>query len=133
MLRSLLFCNNTSGATASMTVAIAPDYIEESFIPNGGWTSSDCVPTVTGGTSPYTYTWSRVGGGSSAISLAYTPTTKDMAFFASGTNQRYYAMFKCLVTDSSGTPKTAEGYVEIAVGSMRSMKAPMSYSRKFAA
>jgi hypothetical protein len=116
MLRSLLFCNNTSGATASMTVAIAPDYIEESFIPNGGWTSSDCVPTVTGGTSPYTYTWSRVGGGSSAISLAYTPTTKDMAFFASGTNQRYYAMFKCLVTDSSGTPKTAEGYVEIAVG-----------------
>lgn len=116
MLRSLLFCNNTSGATATMTVALAPDYIEESFIPNGGFTTGDVVPTVTGGTSPYTYAWSRVGGGSSAISLAYAPTTKDMAFFASGTNQRYYAMFKCLVTDSSSPAKTAEGYVDIALG-----------------
>lgn len=116
MLRSLLFCNNTSGATATMTVALAPSSIEESFIPNGGWTSSDVVPTVTGGTSPYTYTWSRLGGGASAISLAYAPTTKDMAFYASGTNRRYYAVFKCLVTDSSSPAKVAEAYVNIAIG-----------------
>lgn len=116
MLRALLFRNNTSGAVASMTVSLSPDYIEESYIPNGGWTSSNVVPTVSGGTSPYTYTWSRVGGGSSAISLAYAPNTKDMAFYASGTNQRYYAMFKCLVTDSSSPAKTAEGFVDIAIG-----------------
>lgn len=116
MLRNLLFCNNTSGATAAMTLAIAPDYIEESFLPNGAWTSADCVPTVTGGTSPYTYLWSRLGGGASAVSLAYTPTTKDMAFSATGTNQRYYVTFKCVATDSSSPAKTAENYVTLAIG-----------------
>jgi hypothetical protein len=99
-----------------MTLAIVPDYIEESFIPNGAWTSSDCVPTVTGGTSPYTYVWSRLGGGASAVSLAYAPSTKDMAFSATGTDQRFYVTFKCVATDSSGTPKTAENYVTLAIG-----------------
>lgn len=116
MLRSLLFGNNTSGATATMTVAIVPDYIEESFLPNGAWTSSDCVPTVTGGTSPYTYLWSRLGGGGSAVSLAYAPSTKDMAFSATGTNQRYYVTFKCVATDSSSPANVAESYVNLAIG-----------------
>lgn len=116
MLRSLLFGNNISGATPTMTLAIAPDYIEESFLPNGAWTSDNVVPTVTGGTSPYTYLWSRLGGGASAVSLAYAPSTKDMAFSATGTDQRYYVTFKCVATDSSGTPKTAENYVTLAIG-----------------
>lgn len=115
MLRNLLF-GNSFGATATMTVAIGPDYIEQSFLPNGAWTSEDCVPTVTGGTGPYTYLWSRLGGGGSAISLAYDPTTKDMAFSATGTNQRYYVTFKCVVTDSSSPAKTAENYVTLAIG-----------------
>lgn len=115
MLRSLLFGNN-SGASPSMTVTLAPDYIEESFIPNGGWTSGTVVPSVSGGTAPYTYVWSRTGG-SGAVSLAYAPTTKDMAFNASGTNQRYLSYFRCTVTDSSGTPKVAVSeFLTIAIG-----------------
>ena len=74
------------------------------------------TPTVTGGTSPYTYVWSRLGGGASAVSLAYAPSTKDMAFSATGTDQRFYVTFKCVATDSSGTPKTAENYVTLAIG-----------------
>lgn len=115
MLRSLLFRNNTSAATATMTVTLAPSYIESSYLPNGAWTSDPVVPTVSGGTSPYTYLWSRVFG-SSAISLAYSPSTKDMAFNASGTNQRYYAQFQCLATDSSSPAKTATANVNIAIG-----------------
>jgi len=116
MLRSLLFGNNTGGAVATMTVALAPDYIEESFIPNGAWTSDLVVPTATGGTSPYTYSWSRLGGGGSAVSLAYSSSTKDMAFNATGTDQRYYVTFKCLVTDSASPANTAENYVTLAIG-----------------
>lgn len=116
MLRNLLFCNNTSGAAATMTVTLAPSSIEVSFIPNGAWTSDDVVPTVTGGTSPYTYLWSRPGGGASAVSLAYDPATKDMAFSATGTNRRYYTVYQCLVTDSSSPPKTADVYLPIAIG-----------------
>jgi hypothetical protein len=116
MLRNLLFCNNTSAASPTMTVALSTDYIEESYLPNGAWTSDDVVPTVTGGTSPYTYLWSRLGGGASAVSLAYAPSTKDMAFSATGTNQRYYVTFKCVATDSSSPAKVAENYVTLAIG-----------------
>jgi hypothetical protein len=89
-----------------MTVALAPDYIEESFLPNGGYTSANVVPTVTGGTAPYTYSWARTLG-STAIALAYAPSTKDMAFTASGTNKRYESYFRCTVTDSSVPAKVA--------------------------
>jgi len=115
MLRSLLFGNNTGGAVATMSVALAPDYIEESFIPNGGWTSVPVVPTVTGGTSPYTYNWFRPSGGG-GVSLVYVASTKDMEFYASGTNQRYYSQWLCTVTDSSSPAKTASATVTLALG-----------------
>jgi hypothetical protein len=115
MLRSMLFGNNTGGAVATMTVDLAPDYIEESFIPNGGWTSGTVVPTPTGGTSPYTYNWFRPAGGGN-ISLVYSPSTKDMAFYASGTNQRFYSQWICTVTDSASPANTASAMLVIAVG-----------------
>ena len=115
MLRSMLFGNNTGGATATMTVALDPDYIEESFIPNGAWTSGLVVPTVTGGTSPYTYNWFRPGGGG-GVSLAYVASTKDMAFNATGTDQRYYSQWLCTATDSSSPVKTASATVTLAIG-----------------
>ena len=114
MLRDLLFCNNTSAAVATMSVGLSTEYIEISFQPNGAWTSDDVVPTVTGGTSPYTYLWSRTGSG--GASLAYAPGTKDMAFNATGTNQRYLSYFFCNVTDSSSPPKTANNFVTLAIG-----------------
>jgi hypothetical protein len=98
-----------------MTVDLAPDYIEESFIPNGAWTSDLVVPTVTGGTSPYTYNWFRPAGGGN-ISLAYVPSTKDMAFNATGTDQRFYSQWICTVTDSASPANTASAMLVIAVG-----------------
>jgi len=114
MLRNLLFGNNF-GASAAMSVSLAPEYIEESFIPNGAWTSGLVVPTVTGGTSPYTYNWFRPGGGG-GVSLAYVASTKDMAFNATGTDQRYYSQWLCTVTDSSTPAKTADATVTLAIG-----------------
>tara|TARA_R110000868_G_scaffold67865_3_gene200970 strand:- start:3853 stop:4236 length:384 start_codon:yes stop_codon:yes gene_type:complete len=114
MLRDLLFCNNTSGAVSTMTVDFDINYIEVSYQPNGGYTSDLVTPTVTGGTSPYTYLWSRTGSG--GASLGYTPSTKDMIFNASGTNQRYLSYFFCGVTDSSTPAKTTNNYVTLAIG-----------------
>jgi hypothetical protein len=114
MLRSMLFGNNTSAAVATMSVGLSTEYIEVSFQPNGAYTSDDVVPTVTGGTAPYTYLWSRIGSG--ATSLAYAPSTKDMSFNATGTDQRYLSYFFCNVTDSASPANTAENYVTLAIG-----------------
>ena len=114
MLRNMLI-EDQRGSSASMTVTLSPDTIEESFLPNGGYTSDFVVPSVSGGTSAYTYLWARTGG-STAISLGLAPSTKDMSFYASGTNKRYLANFSCTVTDSAGTPNVATAYITIALG-----------------
>lgn len=114
MLRQMLI-TDLRGSSPSMTVTLAPSGIEESYLPNGGYTSDLVVPSVSGGTAPYTYLWARTSG-STAVSLGSAPSTKDMSFFASGTNKRYLSNFSCTVTDSSGTPKVATAYLTIALG-----------------
>ena len=93
--------HNSCQVSASYTItqpaaALAAGTVVTDVSCNG---SSDGVVnlTVTGGTSPYTYAWTKVGSG-------FTASTEDISGLAAGT-------YNVTVTDAKGCTKTSSGIV----------------------
>lgn len=75
-------------------------------------TTSPAALTTTGGTGPYTYSWTKVSG-DSAIN-ADTPTTEDTTFTVNAfKNTTYNTLFRCTVTDSLAATATHDVNVTI--------------------
>jgi hypothetical protein len=72
-----------------------------------------CVVTPSGGTAPYSYAWTLVGGDNNGVSVAIAPTSNATAFRATGLSEfvPHEAIFRCTVTDSGGVT----GSVEVSV------------------
>lgn len=89
-------------------------------------TTSSVTVTPTGGTSPYTYSWTRISG-STAIavnSATAATTTFTGSSLASGTT--YSAVFRCTVTDNVAATKTVDVNVEVTRVAMTASASPTS-------
>ena len=89
-------------------------------------TTASTTVTPTGGTSPYTYAWTRLSGSTSitANSASAATTTFTGASLASGTT--YTAVFRCTVTDNVAATKTVDVNVEIIRLAMTASASPTS-------
>ena len=64
------------------------------------------TPTITGGTTPYSYQWALVGSNESLISnSSLTGSSLTLTVTDNGAPQFYTETWKVTVTDSSSTPK----------------------------
>ncbi len=87
-------------------------------------TTASTTVTATGGTAPYTYSWTRISGSSSisANSASSATTTFTGSSLASGTT--YDAVFRCTVTDNVAATKTVDVSVSITRASMVATVSP---------
>ena len=112
---------------SNLTVSASPSAISKTDTAATIVTASTTV-TAVGGTSPYTYAWTRISGSSSisATSASAATTTFTGSSLVSGTT--YDAVFRCTVTDSAGTPavKTVDVTVRIIRASMTATASPAS-------
>lgn len=101
----------------SLNVSINPTQVSGAKVGRGVVYTSVATATVTGGTGPYTYTWSRVSYTGSIIPqiLAVgTPAVPSKAQFSRDMEgvvpEQQSARFKCFVQDSLGN--IGQGYVD---------------------
>lgn len=89
-------------------------------------TTASTTVTPTGGTSPYTYAWTRISGSTSitANTASAASTTFTGASLASGTT--YSAVFRCTVTDNVAATKTVDVNVEVIRLAMTASASPTS-------
>ena len=89
-------------------------------------TTASTTVTPTGGTSPYTYAWTRISGSTliTANSASAATTTFTGATLASGTT--YSAVFRCTVTDNVAATKTVDVNVEVIRLAMTASASPTS-------
>jgi hypothetical protein len=112
---------------SALTVSASPSNIVKTDTGASITTASTTV-TAVGGTTPYTYAWTRIAGSTSisADSPAAATTTFTGSSLVSGTT--YDATFRCTVTDSAGTPavKTVDVTVRIVRAAMTATASPGS-------
>lgn len=89
-------------------------------------TTASTTVTPTGGTSPYTYAWTRISGSTliTANSASAATTTFTGSSLASGTT--YSAVFRCTVTDNVAATKTVDVNVEVIRLAMTASASPTS-------
>lgn len=90
----------------AMSATVSPTSLNKSGTIASQTTGSATV-SVTGGVSPYTYSWALLSGDSFTIN---SPTSSSTTFTKSGmaVGDAYYGTYRCTVTDStSGTALTA--------------------------
>jgi len=69
--------------------------------------------TESGGTGPYTFAWSRVSG---AVINIDTPAVASTTFTGTpGVDGILTGVYKCVVTDSAGTPETFEKLINVTL------------------
>jgi hypothetical protein len=68
-------------------------------------TSPSTTVTPTGGTSAYTYAWTKVSGDSMTVN---SPTSATTTFTATGVTSTKSAIYRCTVTDSLSLTATAD-------------------------
>ena len=98
--------SGTLGASANPTSLVKLDT-------TANITTSSTTVTPTGGTSPYTYSWSRISG--STLITADSPTAATTTFTGTGlaSNNTYTAVFRCTVTDNVAATKTVDVSISI--------------------
>lgn len=87
-------------------------------------TTASTTVTATGGTTPYTYSWSRISGSTSisANSASSATTTFTGSSLASGST--YQATFRCTVTDGASATKTVDVSISITRAAMTASASP---------
>ena len=98
---------NGRSATSPLSASASPTSHSKGTAFASATTNSASTVTPSGGTAPYTYLWGRVSG-SFDIDID-SSTTAATTFSASGLvpGDSRTTVFRCTVTDSSGTPQTA--------------------------
>jgi len=109
--------------STALNAAASPSSLSTSGTATSLTTASTTV-TPTGGTSPYTYAWTRLSGSTSiaANSASSATTTFTGTSLASGTT--YTAVFRCTVTDNVAATKTVDVNVEIIRLAMTASASP---------
>jgi hypothetical protein len=101
----------TRAATGGMTVSISPSELDTGSAVTP-MTSATATATPSGGTGPYTYSWTRISGDTFTINSSTAAATTMTASVAPGHIKA--GTYRCTVTDSTaGTPLVA--YDEIPV------------------
>ena len=94
--------------------------------PAASITTAGVTVTATGGTSPYTYAWTRQSGSASisADSASAASTTFTGTSLVSGTT--YNAVFRCTVTDNAAATATVDVSVTIVRANFSASASPAS-------
>jgi hypothetical protein len=108
--------NGVPAGAASLPSALSLSVSPSSLTTSGtgaSLTTASATATAVGGTSPYTYAWTRQSGSTSisADSASSATSTFTGTSLASGTT--YDAVFRCTVTDNVAATKTADVSVSI--------------------
>lgn len=101
--------HSSGGVTTGLSATPNATTFSASISGSGTATTSACVITPAGGTSPYTYAWTRTAGD--------TGTNADSPTAASTTFSRVYgplsrsdsSTWKCVVSDSASHTATVSG------------------------
>lgn len=98
--------------TSPISLAISPTSISKSSV-SSVVTTAAVTATPTGGTSPYSYSWTRLSGASEIT--ANSPTSASTSFTGDGVPNgvTLTAIFRCTVTDSFGSTASAEITVSV--------------------
>lgn len=97
-----------SGAAAA-TLSASVSNANQFFNPGGSSGSgSTSVTSVTGGSTPYTYSWSKVSGDSQMSFSTTGSGGKDLIPSVSGAgfSTVYSAVYECIITDNVGSVRT---------------------------
>jgi hypothetical protein len=104
----------TGTGPGPLTLAIAPTTASVSYSTGGAKGTNSVTGTASGGTSPYTYAWTRVSGNTQP-----TPTNASGASTAwtgtPGGSTSWSAVWQLTVTDHLGA--TASGTVDVEFSS----------------
>lgn len=100
---------------SSMSVSGVND--DRSYSSGGGGGNAASFPSVnvSGGTAPYTYSWSFTNNpGGAGLSNSTSQTCTVGKTFTSNSSGGYSATLQCVVTDNVGTQRTASGVIASA-------------------
>lgn len=98
-------------AMTSVAVSVAP--VDKVFTSLDAGLVTDLIgpaATVTPGTAPYTYAWTKLGGSSAGIALT-TANGPTLGFSSNGRNTTLYAAVRCTVTDAAGNTGYADANI----------------------
>lgn len=108
------------GASAAipLSVSASPTYVENIISSPGIATTDTTTATATGGSGSKTYSWTRVSGDTGLVPTASTSATTAFQGSVGGSYPTSRsAVFKCTVTDSSGSASSnnVSAYIEYSI------------------